>query len=316
NIDFMYSLPLSCQIDQTRQSNNIIQQILSDKYIDCINFCDQNVLCALWNWQLVNNQTTCLLYSDVPYNVYIRDNIVWEKTPANGQYSLWPFLSSNQIMTATVDNDINHLLNGFVTNGGWYEQTQIKQSDLPIDNYYSLIFNNVTHVGQSIDIGENTNQLEIIIKDILTLHNIYINSSLPDYLIDSLINSVSHMRSAMYFANGDWRQREAYDCNDVDSVHNDHQHDGMIQESFTVGCMGDTQPYDTHGGRRMGDVTTIFLLETLELYKWTNDSIFLNDMYPRVLDVCTYDIPGLDQYPTTTFNSFMHLAAMGACMQL
>ncbi|CAF1262015.1 unnamed protein product, partial [Didymodactylos carnosus] len=41
NIDFMYSLPLSCQIDQTRQSNNIIQQILSDKYIDCINFCDQ-----------------------------------------------------------------------------------------------------------------------------------------------------------------------------------------------------------------------------------------------------------------------------------
>ncbi|CAF4664314.1 unnamed protein product, partial [Didymodactylos carnosus] len=32
--------------------------------------------------------------------------------------------------------------------------------------------------------------------------------------------------------------------------------------------------------------------------------------------VCTYDIPGLDQYPTTTFNSFMHLAAMGACMQL
>ena len=110
--------------------------------------------------------------------------------------------------------------------------------------------------------------------------------------------------------------------------------DGMIQETFTVGCLGDTQPYDQPGGRAMGDVTTIFILETLELYRWTNDSAFLKDMYPHVvagiqwqLSVssqlglpehleCTYDIPYMSQYPTTTFNSFLHLAALRACMEL
>jgi uncharacterized protein (DUF608 family) len=84
----------------------------------------------------------------------------------------------------------------------------------------------------------------------------------------------------------------------------------------------------------MGDVTTVFILETLELYRWTNDPAFLKDMYPHVLAgvkwqlsasssfglperlQCTYDIPGMDRYPTTTFNSFMHLAALRACMEL
>jgi non-lysosomal glucosylceramidase len=108
----------------------------------------------------------------------------------------------------------------------------------------------------------------------------------------------------------------------------------MIQEELAVGCTGNTVPYDQHGGRRMGDVTTIFILETLELYRWTNDLAFLKDMYPHVLAgvkwqlnvsssfglpehlQCTYDIPNMNQYPTTTFNSFMHLAALRACMEL
>jgi non-lysosomal glucosylceramidase len=167
------------------------------------------------------------------------------------------------------------------------------------------------------------------------------------------------MRSAMYFSNGDWRQWEANDCDDVDSVHNDHQRhlpyilyfpqtekikmyawakyqqaDGMIQEELATGCMGNTVPYDQHGGRRMGDVTTVFILETLELYRWTNDLVFLKDMYPHILAgikwqlsvsssfglpehlQCTYDVPEMSQYPTTTFNSFMHLAALRACMEL
>ncbi|CAF4581318.1 unnamed protein product, partial [Rotaria sp. Silwood2] len=153
--------------------------------------------------------------------------------PANGQYVLWPFLSSNQTMTVTIDNDINNILNNISINGTWFEQTELKGSaangavsistklqpgekktlsilfawyfphlywlDLPLDNYYLLLFNNVTTVGQSIGIDKNDDsQLKIIIKDILRLHNLYFNSSLPGYLVDSLINSVSHMRSAMY----------------------------------------------------------------------------------------------------------------------
>ncbi|CAF2079577.1 unnamed protein product [Rotaria magnacalcarata] len=412
SVDFMFNVPLSVQIDQTRLSKNVIQQITSNTYAECLSFCDRNNLCVSWNWFITDNQNTCLLYSDIGNNVYLNGHVSgvrgqWTynqtgplvlnrpgKMAANGQYLLWPFLSSDQTMTATIDNDINNLLSNFSTNGGWFQQTEIQGSaaangavsistklqpgekktvsilfawyfphhywlDLPLDNYYSLLFNNVTDVGQSIGIDKTDSQLKIIVKDILTLHNIYFNSSLPDYLVDSLINSVSHMRSAMYFSNGDWRQWEAYDCNDVDSVHNDHQRhipyilyfpetekikmytwakyqqaDGMIQETFSVGCMGDTAPYDQHGGRNMGDVTTIFILETLELYRWTNDFTFLKDMYPHVvagiqwqLSVstqlglpehleCTYDIPNMSQYPTTTFNSFMHLAALRACMEL
>jgi non-lysosomal glucosylceramidase len=79
----------------------------------------------------------------------------------------------------------------------------------------------------------------------------------------------------MYFSNGDWRQWEAYDCSDVDIIHNDHQRhltyilffsqtekikmyawakyqqiDGMIQETFAPGCTGSTHPYDQPGGRK------------------------------------------------------------------
>ncbi|UJR11626.1 hypothetical protein I4U23_015807 [Adineta vaga] len=413
SIDFMSTLPLSAQIDQTRQSNRTIQQISLANYTDCIVACNDNPSCASWNWQMINDNPTCLLYDDVPYNEYLNGHISgvrgrWSfnrtgplildrpgNATANGQFLLCPYLSSNRSMSATVDNDIENLLNQFVKNGGWFDRTEIKQAnavhgavslstilqpgekqtlsilfawyfphhywlDLPLDNYYSLLFNNITDVAKAVGIDQTDDHpLENVLNDILTLHNIYTNSSLSDYLIDSLINSVSHMRSAMYFANGDWRQWEAYDCNDVDSVHNDHQRhlpyilyfpetekikmyqwakyqqtDGMIQETFTVGCLGDTVPYDTHGGRRMADVTSIFILETLELYRWTNDSKFLNDMYSHVIAgiqwqlsvssslglpenlECTYDIPNLSQYPTTTFNSFMHLAVLRACMEL
>lgn len=410
-IDFMYSAPLSVQMDQVRLSKHIIKQETIDTYADCISLCDQNNLCASWNWQVVNNQNQCTLYSDIGNNVYlsgcfsgVRGQWTYSKTgpltldrpgnqPANGQYVLWPFLASDQRMTATIDNSINNILTNFSANGGWFQQTDIKGAgahgavsisanlgpgekktlsilfawyfphhywlDLPLNNYYSLLFNNVTDVGRSIGVDTSDSQLTTIIKDILTLHNVYFNSSLPDYLVDSLINTVSHMRSAMYFTNGDWRQWEAYDCDDVDSVHNDHQRhlpyilyfpdtekikmyawakyqqtNGMIQETLSVGCGGDTAPYDQHGGRNMGDVTTIFILETLELYRWTNDFAFLKDMYPHVVAgvqwqisvssefglpehlECTYDIPDMSRYPTTTFNSFMHLSALRACMEL
>lgn len=315
-------------------------------------------------------------------------------TSASGQYALWPVLSADSSMSSTVDDNLGNILSNFSKNGGWSNSpssgkssgvygavsisTTLKPSeaktlsilfawhfphhnwlDLPLDNFYSLLFHNVTDVARSLNVDQGDSGLKTVATDILNLHRVYTNSTLPDYLIDTLINSASHMRSAMYFANGDWRQWEAYDCDDVDSVHNDHQRhlpymlyfpetektkmygwakyqqaDGMIQEALTVGCLGDTQPYDEHGGRSMGDVTSIFIMETLELYRWTNDMKFLQDMYPHVvagikwqLSVsaqlglpehleCTYDIPYMSQYPTTTFNSFLHLAVLRATMDL
>ena len=123
-VDFMYNAPLSVQIDQTRLSKNVIQQIASNMYTQCISLCDQNPSCASWNWQMVNDQNTCVLYSDVGNNVYLSGHVSgvrgrWTydntgplvldrpgKMPANGQYVLWPFLSSDQTMSATVDNDL------------------------------------------------------------------------------------------------------------------------------------------------------------------------------------------------------------------
>ena len=411
SVDFMFNAPLSAQIDQARTSNQVIQESASNNFSECVSLCDLNSKCASWQWQLVAQVPTCVLYGDVQYNAFldghvsgVRGQWTYDRsgplvldrpgtTSSSGQFVLWPFNVTGQSMTATVDNDLNNILTTFANSGGWFETTTIKQAavhgavsvsavlqpgekttlsilfawyfphhywlDLPLDNYYSSMFTNVTDVGRAVGVDKDDSQLKVVVQDILNVHNLYLNSSLPDHLVDSLINSVSHMRSAMYFTNGDWRQWEAYDCNDVDSVHNDHQRhlpyilyfpqtekikmyawakyqlaDGMIQETFTPGCTGDTYPYDRPAGRAMGDVTTIFILETLELYRWTNDSVFLKDMYPHVvagvkwqlavsaqlglpehLD-CTYDIPAMTVYPTTAFNSFMHLAALRACMEL
>jgi len=89
------------------------------------------------------------------------------------------------------------------------------------------------------------------------------SSSLPAWLGDSLLNSLHHTRSAMWLADGRWRQWESYSCVNVDSVHNDGERhipylmlwpdalpskmrawaagampDGMIQEQLACGCEG------------------------------------------------------------------------------
>lgn len=85
-----------------------------------------------------------------------------------------------------------------------------------------------------------------------------------------------------------WRQWEALDCNDVDSVHNDFQRElpyvlffpdllenvvrawarfqhpaGYIQETLQMqwGCHNRTNRLDTPGGRVMADVTPAFLAQ-------------------------------------------------------
>lgn len=84
----------------------------------------------------------------------------------------------------------------------------------------------------------------------------------------------------------------------------------------------------------MSDVTSMFMMYTLELYKWANDTAFLQQMWPYVAKgaqwqmsvsqqyglpahlVSTYDILGLDKYPVATYNSIFHLMAMRVCVEL
>jgi uncharacterized protein (DUF608 family) len=179
------------------------------------------------------------------------------------------------------------------------------------------------------------------------------DSSLPARLSDHMLNQFSHFRNFIYARDGSMREHEANDCPDLDSVHNDYQRhlpylwavptfelqkselyqscqragdadDGMITENpgFHLG--------DSCGGRRMGDVTTIWILEVLEIWRGTNNTERLKAAWPAVVRgmewqirqsidlglpahlVCTYDILAMERYNTTTFNGVLHLAAMKA----
>ena len=46
-------------------------------------------------------------------------------------------------------------------------------------------------------------------------------NTLPVCLQDILVNSMSFLRTAMWFENGRWRQWEAFDCANLDPVHID-----------------------------------------------------------------------------------------------
>ena len=91
---------------------------------------------------------------------------------------------------------------------------------------------------------------------------------------------------------------------------------------------------DSCGGRRMGDVTTIWALEVLEIYRNGNNKTRLVEVWPAFVRgvkwsiamsvaqglpahlVCTYDILAMEQYNMTTFNGVLHLAMMQAAVRL
>ena len=87
---------------------------------------------------------------------------------------------------------------------------------------------------------------------------------------------------------------------------------------------------DRCGGRTMGDTTTIWLLEVLEIYQSTGNLTRLTEVWPAAVKginwqiavskeygipahlVCTYDILAMERYNSTTFNGVLHIAAMAA----
>ena len=120
------------------------------------------------------------------------------------------------------------------------------------------------------------------------------DSSMPVWLADTLVNSLHHTRSAFRLGDGRWRQWEAYDCVNIDSVHNDGERhipylmfwpetvvskmrawaagalgDGMIQEQLGCGCEAAVPAtIDQACGRVMGDVSSMFVVYLLELHQW------------------------------------------------
>jgi non-lysosomal glucosylceramidase len=99
-----------------------------------------------------------------------------------------------------------------------------------IGNFYSNMFKS----SQSVALHMRKNLLKSV-SDIATWQEPFMLTTaspsesksrvhrLPAWLNDVLINSVSFWRSAFWTKDGRWRQWEAYDCNDMDTIHNDMQ---------------------------------------------------------------------------------------------
>ena len=165
-------------------------------------------------------------------------------------------------------------------------------------------------------------------------------------------------------ANGRYRTYEAFSGCDLDPVHVSDYHQipyatffpaltknviftgwateqlgsGMVQE--VLGSMGSngrlTGAMDTSaGGRTMSDTTTIFILDTYQVYLNTGDTAFLGSVYPHIARAAwwqinrtieghgfphhlqnTYDYLGLDKFANAAYSGFTHMAAMRATVKL
>lgn len=236
----------------------------------------------------------------------------------------------------------------------WYFPNRDHMGEI-IGNYYSTLWDNSAEVADALS---NPSTLSTVVTNLNTHINVFSNpsSSLPPWIADQMVNQMSHFRGLIWMNDGRAREFEANDCPDVDSIHNDYQRhlhylsvmpefeysklrkwgsgqakDGHIYEylgSFGLG------PIDVPGGRTMGDTTSLWVVEILEVWRHTADEDFLQEMWPIAKNamywqinnaaeiglpwhlVCTYDIIDFDQYNTTTFNSFLHLAMMQAMIQM
>ena len=195
-------------------------------------------------------------------------------------------------------------------------------------------------------------------------------SSLPAWLADLLVNSLSHTRDSMWWETcphchatndsrilpavwGTWRQFEANDCPDIDSIHNDGERsvpyvmmitdgtrsklaawagnqgtNGMLAEQIL-----NTDP-DKPQGRVMSDSTSMFIVYVLQLLRWDADETSLKLYWPTVQKAVgwinstaavygvplkletTYDILKFPSYQLSTYASAFHILALKAASAL
>ena len=220
-----------------------------------------------------------------------------------------------------------------------------------IGQFYSTLFGDSAATAASL---AAPGALEAVAADLAAHHGVFAGagSSLPDWLADFLVNGVSHFRGMIWSRDGRMREFEAFDCMDLDSIHNDYQRHlpylwltpqfeaqklrkwasgqdatGFIQEFLGPFGVG---PFDVPGGRIMGDTTTLWLVEVMELWKSSGDDALVQELWPAAAKAvawlignasplglpeklyCTYDILWLESYNTTTYNAFLYMAALSA----
>ena len=216
----------------------------------------------------------------------------------------------------------------------WYLPNRPFLTENP-GNYYATLYRSANDVAQSV-----AGRLEGDWRTMLQWQQVMRDNSLPDWLQDSLTNSVATMyKTGMRFRDGRWRQWESFSCADVDAGHIDFyevlpyiffypdlrrqillrfasvQHsDGFIPEELITGGVPKSVksaagPLDQPGGRDMGDSATVFVLGVWQYYLWTGDTLFLNSMWPHVRSAALWQIErskayGLPEYLQTTYDLF------------
>ncbi|ESO93556.1 hypothetical protein LOTGIDRAFT_161662 [Lottia gigantea] len=293
-------------------------------------------------WNVVRKGNLNCLTLDRPGNL-----------PPNGDISLCTNMDS---VTFGVDDNVNALWNTFASNGqftfsgkgamnvtgaisikasippgqtvqvpmtlSWYYPNR-DFGETVYGNWYKNLFKSSVDVADSILNGQKINMANQVAA-INKLHEVFLGnqtdngqSSVPVWLSDVLINSLSHIRSAMWFADGRWRQWEAYDCSNMDSVHNDGERhipyimflpestknkmrgwaksqliNGMIPEQLQSNCF--TQHFgnkiDVPSGRVMSDVSSMFITYLLELLRWGNEQDFAKELYPNAKKAAQWHI--------------------------
>jgi hypothetical protein len=91
-----------------------------------------------------------------------------------------------------------------------------------IGNFYSTLWSSSVDAAASVAGGDGGG-LVATVTDLAAHHAVFLGagSSLPDWLADMLINQMSHFRGMIWSRDGRMREFEAFDCCDLDSIHND-----------------------------------------------------------------------------------------------
>jgi len=245
----------------------------------------------------------CALSSSSPTFQTAADSYssIWSSFSANGFFSGVSGKQATPTGAASISFDVlPRRTQSLTLTLSWYypDRNYLTQT---IGNYYTTLWQNAPSAADDL---LDTNGA---VTRLAQLHQPFFDSSLPDWLSDMYINSLSHIRSAFWTQDGRWRQWEAYDCVNVDSVHNDgerhvpyimffpdstrskmkswakwQQSNGMIQEQLACGCTAGIDPnFDVGCGRVMSDVSSMFIVYVWELYAWANDTQSLKEFYPN-----------------------------------
>ncbi len=201
-----------------------------------------------------------------------------------------------------------------------------------VGNQYSVHYSSAQDAAWgSVPIDQRAAALASVVDDLWSVQEPFVGAetSIPSWLGDQLVNSLSHIRTAMWFKNcsgchrsqdpritgtGFWRQWESYGCDDLDSIHNDgERHIPYIMffpnttRSKLAAWAGNQGPNgmlaeqilnkapDTPQGRVMCDSSSMFMVYLLELLNWDGDMTSLKLYWPTVQKIAAWHISTTDK---------------------